>query len=106
MASKRSDLPALMATYYVTRTGWNACNQSGYYAPDNPKNDFESNRVKLVAVVKAGSRDEAIRQAEEQGVVVYNNQYLSATTNPRSQAGLTAAIREFNAAVAMMDECC
>ena len=79
-----------MKTFYVIRKGWNAANQSSVSSKRNPKNRFESNLYRLVAVVQAASEEEAIKKSD---VNCYNNQTLFATSNPRSVKGLTAEIR-------------
>ncbi len=81
-----------MTTYYVIRVGHNAANQSAMGRPAKPKNDFESGRYKLVAIVEAESAEDAKESAE---VNVYNDQHLIAVANPRAYAGLTAAIAKF-----------
>lgn len=80
-------------TFYVIRRGWNAANQSSRYSQPNPRDTFESCLDELVATVEASSADEACKIAAER-VVVYPNQFLRATANPRSEKGLTRAIRE------------
>lgn len=78
--------------YYVVRQGWNAANQSSAWAKANPKNEFESRRLQLVAIVEAGSEQAACQQFAGS---VYANQTLFATRNPRSIRGLTKAIEQF-----------
>lgn len=81
-----------MKTFYIVRTGWNAANQSAMRRTANPKNDFESGRCDLVEIIDGESESEVIDRCT---ATVYNNQYLTAYTNPRSVAGLTQAIRNF-----------
>ncbi len=81
-----------MNTYFVVRSGWNAANQSAMWARTNPKNKFEANLWRLVAIVQADSEESAITRANP---TVYNGQTVWATTNPRQFKGLTSAIRRF-----------
>ena len=81
-----------MKTYYVIRKGWNAANQSSMGTKRNPKTRFESNELKLVAIVQADSEEHACEQFDGD---VWNNQSLFATSNLRSIKGLTAAARDF-----------
>lgn len=81
-----------MTTFYIVRTGWNGANQSAMRRTASPKNDFESGRKMLVAIIEAESEEQAIEKCTAS---VYNNQYLTAYSNPRKLAGLTQAIRTF-----------
>ncbi len=81
-----------MKNYFVIRSGWNAANQSAMWARTNPKNKFEANLWRLVAIVQADSEESAITRANP---TCYNGQWLFATTNPRKFKGLTCAIRQF-----------
>jgi len=82
-----------MAQFFVIRSGWNAANQSSVGAARNPKNQFESNQYKLVAIVEADSEKEA---CEKYDGTVYNNQFVFAESNSRAVKGLTEAIRNFD----------
>ena len=82
-----------MKIFYVIREGWNAANQSSAGAPRKPRNGFDSNRLKLVAIVDAEDGAHAIRLS---GVIAYNNQTLFAVDSPRSVKGLAAEIRKAN----------
>lgn len=79
-------------TYYIVRTGWNAANQSSRGSKANPKNRFESRQCVLVAIVEADTPGEAVKQYTG---TVYNNQHLTAYSNPRQLKGLTEAIRDY-----------
>jgi hypothetical protein len=81
-----------MTTWYVIRRGWNAANQSSVGGRANPRDNFESRYMALVAIVEAEGEDAAIRQAN---VTAYNGQVVFATRNPRSIAGLTREVRQF-----------
>lgn len=81
-----------MKTFYVVRRGWNAANQSSMGRTRSPKDNFESGYDRLVAIVEAESKDEAIQKC---GIEVYNGQFLWATSNPKEEKGLTQAIRDF-----------
>lgn len=80
-------------TYYVIRQGWNAANQSSSGRSQTPANDFQSNRLKLVQIVEAESKEEAVNSFTGS---LYSNQFLFATDNPRSIKGLVQAIRDYN----------
>jgi hypothetical protein len=81
-----------MKTWYVIRRGWNAANQSSRGARANPRDEFESRHLALVAIVEAEDEDAAIRQAN---VTAYNGQVVFATRNLRSIAGLTREVKQF-----------
>jgi hypothetical protein len=78
--------------WYVIRRGWNAANQSSVGGRANPRDQFESRYLALVAIVEADTEEEAIRQAN---VTAYNGQSVFAVRNPRSIAGLTREARRF-----------
>ena len=84
-----------MKTFFVIRNGWNSANQPSAFAKRNPKNQFESKQLELVAIVEATSEEEACNQFTGS---VYNNQSLFATSNARSVKGLTKAIESFQPA--------
>ena len=77
--------------HYVIRSGWNSANQPSRAAAGN-SNDFETNRLRLVAIVTADSEQEAIQCAQP---TCYNGQHVFAVTNSRKVKGLTAAVRRF-----------
>lgn len=82
-----------MKIFYVIREGWNAANQSSAGTPRKPRNDFDSNRLRLMAVIQAETPEEAVKKAK---VSAYANQIVYAVSNPRSVNGLTAEIRKAN----------
>ena len=84
-----------MQTFFVIRNGWNSVNQPSAFAKRNPKNQFDSKQLELVAIVEATSEEEACKQFTG---TVYNNQSLFATSNARSVKGLTKAIESFQPA--------
>ena len=77
--------------HYVIRSGWNSANQPCAAVAD-ACNDFETNRLRLVAIVTADSEQEAIQCAQP---TCYNGQHVFTVTNPRKVKGLTAAVRRF-----------
>ena len=81
-----------MTMWYVIRRGWNAANQSSMGSRANPRDEFESRHLALVAIVEAEDEDAAIRQAN---VTAYNGQAVFAVRNQRSIAGLTREVRRF-----------
>jgi hypothetical protein len=81
-----------MRTYYVIRCGWNRANQSSMGRPANPRDQFDSNHYRLVAIVEADSEEAAIESAN---VTVWNNQSVFATANVRSVKGLAREARQF-----------
>ena len=81
-----------MRIFFVIRNGWNSFNQPSALAKRNPKNQFESKQLELVAIVEAISEEEACSQFTGS---VYSNQSLFATSNARSVKGLTKAIESF-----------
>jgi hypothetical protein len=79
--------------YYVIRQGWNAANQSALWRPANPKHDFESGRLMLLAVVDAESEEQAKAPFLDS---CYHGQILFCETNPRAIKGLLSAVRQLS----------
>jgi hypothetical protein len=83
-----------MKKYYVIRRGWNEANQSARNSARNPRNQFESRELQLVAIIEATSEESAVCLAN---VIAYPGQVVFTETNPRAIKGLTQAIRNFMA---------